>query len=85
MSKIFVGIALAVATIGAGFSASPSRIRRSRVQRFALTSFMSSMSVIPRALTTLITGVLKSEVQHPDSYKVLPWKNNINNSSLKSG
>jgi hypothetical protein len=30
-------------------------------------------------------GVLKSEVQHPDSYKVLPWKNNINNSSLKSG
>jgi len=30
-------------------------------------------------------GVLKSEVQHLDSYKVLPWKNNINNSSLKSG
>ncbi len=55
MSKIFVGIALAVATLGAGFSASPGRIRRSRVQKFALTSFMSSMSVIPRALTTLIT------------------------------
>ncbi|MEM5341372.1 hypothetical protein [Paraburkholderia azotifigens] len=29
--------------------------------------------------------VLKFEVQHPDSYKVLPWKNDINNSSLKSG
>jgi hypothetical protein len=24
-------------------------------------------------------------VQHPDSYKVLRWKNNINSFSLKSG
>jgi hypothetical protein len=30
-------------------------------------------------------AVLKSEVQHLDSYKVLPWKNNINSFSLKSG
>jgi len=30
-------------------------------------------------------GAIKSEVQHPDSYKVLPWKNNINSYSLKSG
>ncbi|MBB5470044.1 hypothetical protein HDG32_006193 [Paraburkholderia sp. CI2] len=29
--------------------------------------------------------VLKSEVQHPDSYKVLPWKNNINSYNLRSG
>jgi hypothetical protein len=29
--------------------------------------------------------VLKSEVQHPNSYKVLRWKNDINSSSLKSG
>lgn len=33
----------------------------------------------------LIIAVLKSEVQHPDSYKVLRWKNNINSFSLKSG
>jgi hypothetical protein len=29
--------------------------------------------------------VLKFEVQHPASYKVLLWKNDTNNSSLKSG
>jgi hypothetical protein len=29
--------------------------------------------------------VLKFEAQHPGSYKVLPWKNDTNNSSLKSG
>ena len=28
---------------------------------------------------------LKFEVQHSDSYKVLPWKNDTNDSSLKSG
>jgi hypothetical protein len=30
-------------------------------------------------------AVLKCEAQHPDSYRVLPWKNNINSYSLKSG
>jgi len=30
-------------------------------------------------------GAIKSEVQHLDSYKVLPWKDNINSYSLKSG
>jgi hypothetical protein len=33
----------------------------------------------------IYVAVLKSEVQHLDSYKVLPWKNNINSFSLKSG
>ena len=32
-----------------------------------------------------IRRVFKSEVQHPDSYKVLPGKNNIDNYNLKSG
>ena len=30
-------------------------------------------------------AVLKSEVQHPNSYKVLQWKNNINSYSPRSG
>ena len=32
-----------------------------------------------------IRRVFKSEVQHPDSYKVSPGKNNINHYNLKSG
>jgi hypothetical protein len=42
---------------------------------------------VPKKLSivALSRRVLKFEVQHPDSYKVLRWKNDINSSSLKSG
>ena len=42
-------------------------------------------NVLGTLLERVRHAVLKSEVQHLDSYKVLPWKNNINSFSLKSG
>ncbi|SDJ21985.1 hypothetical protein SAMN04487926_1382 [Paraburkholderia steynii] len=51
----------------------------------SLLAVISAISSLRARAAKIKARVFKSEVQHPDSFKVLPWKNDIDNSSQKSG